>query len=114
MKISIERSLLFVIAVGVSVIAVELLPTYRKDRIYNLCVEHEVLHRHIVSSAWTLNNPEKTNLSKDAKKMYEKRMDKHIKKRNIVLSKLTKEWDLDPLSLSPELEFNMCKEIRNK
>ena len=56
MKISIERLLLFVIAVGVSVIAVELLPTYRKDRIYNLCIEHEKLENHLRSSFYNIRN----------------------------------------------------------
>ena len=115
MKISIERLLLFVIAVGVSVIAVELLPTYRKDRIYNLCIEHEKLENHLRSSFYFIRNHEKHRLSESEIEFYKKRQERHTKKINKVLWQLDKEFDLVPMSISksPEPLFSYCKLIRN-
>ena len=115
MKISIERALLFVIAIGVSVIAVELLPTYRKDRIYNLCIEHEKLENHLRASLYFIRNHEKHRLSQSEIEFYKKRQERHTKKINKVLWQLDKEFDLVPMSISksPEPLFSYCKLIRN-
>ena len=122
MKISIERSLLFVIAVGVSVIAVELLPTYRKDRIYNLCWEYKRLSKSLRSYSISKHNHEKNNheknkfrLSAEDLEYYKKRYERNIKKINKILPQLEKEFDLVPISISksPEPFDYHCLRIRN-
>ena len=45
MNNSIEKALLFVIALSTSVIAVQLIPISRKAKIYNLCMDAHALHK---------------------------------------------------------------------
>ena len=117
MKISIERSLLFVIAVGVSVIAVELLPTYRKDRIYNLCWEYKRLSKSLRSYTILKHNHEKNKFRQSDVDLeyYKKRYERNIKKINKILPQLDKEFDLVPISISksPEPLDYHCLRIRN-
>ena len=113
MNNSLQKALLFVIALGISIIAVELVPVSRKARLFNLCMEREALDRSLISYNWQLRNPQKALLSKGEKEYFEKRRDQQIKKINVVLPKLAKEWELDYAPNSPEPMLAMCNYIRN-
>ena len=45
MKSSINKVLLFVIALSTSIIAIQLVPISRKAKIYNLCMDAHALHK---------------------------------------------------------------------
>ena len=102
MNSSLQKALLFVIALSTSIIAVQLIPISRKAYLYNLCRDY------------VLSQEQSYNLiSQDAGK--EKNLEKAIKKLNINIEKLKlelkKELNLYPPLQSQEQPVAFCQKI---
>ena len=90
MNSSLQKALLFVIALSTSIIAVQLIPISRKAYLYNLCRDY------------VLSQEQSYNLiSQDAGE--EKNLEKAIKKLNVNIEKLKLELEKE-LNLYPPLE----------
>ena len=102
MRDSINKALLFVIALGTSLIAVQLIPISRKAYLYNLCRDFVVSEEQ----AYELIRRDEGG---------EKNLEKAINKLNINIKKLRleleKELDLYPALESQEQPAAFCQKI---
>ena len=102
MNSSIQKALLFVIALSTSIIAFQLIPISRKAYLYNLCRDY-VLSQEQSYTLINLDTGEEKNLEKAIKKL-----NTNIKKLKL---ELEKEFNLYPPLESQEQPAAFCQKI---
>ena len=102
MNSSIQKALLFVIALSTSIIAVQLIPISRKAYLYNLCRDY-VLSQEQSYILINLDTGEEKNLENAIKKL-----NTNIKKLKL---ELEKEFNLYPPLESQEQPAAFCQKI---
>ena len=102
MNSSIQKALLFVIALSTSIIAFQLIPISRKAYLYNLCRDY-VLSQEQSYTLINLDTGEEKNLEKAIKKL-------NTNIKNLKLE-LEKEFNLYPPLESQEQPAAFCQKI---
>ena len=102
MKSSINKALLFVIALSTSIVAVQLIPISRKAYLYNLC-RYYVLSQEQSYALISKDSGEEKNLEKAINKL-----NRNIKKLKL---ELEKELNLYPPLESQEQPAAFCQRI---
>ncbi len=102
MQDSITKTLLFVIALSTSIMAVQLIPISRKAYLFNLCRDWNAKwnESYLLADAYKSGNKEK-----------EEKYSKAIDKQNYYLQKIYKELGIDPVLHGQEAPYTFCQRI---
>ena len=102
MNNSITKSLLFVIALSTSIMAVQLIPISRKAYLFNLCRDYNACwnESYLLADAYKSGNKEK-----------EEKYSKAIAKSNYYLQKIYKELGINPPLHGQEAPYTFCQRI---
>ena len=102
MQNSITKTLLFVIALSTSIMAVQLIPISRKAYLFNLCRDYNAWwnESYLLADAYKSGNKEK-----------EEKYSKAVAKSNVYLTKIYKELGINPLLHGQEAPYTFCQRI---